>query len=987
MPFRTTRLILFLLLCTTGSLLTFAQIGKITVDLEKDKPEKFKEKVLRSEKTGEKKFTVPRRFMQNTTTHYNYYFNANNKINTVIERARLSNKDDYSKLLPFYGYSLDNTATQNTELDSVIYKATAGILLHDLRSDWVDDMYLLIGKAYFLRKTLDSAAMTFQFINYNLYPKSKKSEDDQMIVGSINNGGSSMSIANKENKNILKKAPTRNEALIWQARTFIEMEEYPDAAGLINTLRNDPNFPGRLKSDLEETNSYWFYKQGEYDSAAKHLEKALSNALDKDDKARWEFLLAQLYEMTNQPVKAFDYYTRASHHTTDPLMDIFANLNKAKMYKSTDPKELDNTIANLLKMAKRDKFESYKDIIYFSAAELALQKPDTAFAEFLLKKSIAANESNISYKNKAFLKLADIYFAKKDYRNAYANYDSLQTGDTTLGNLAQIQERKLILGKIVEQITIIEREDSLQRIAAMTPGDREAFLKKLAKKLRKEQGYKDDDQRSSNPSSAFDNKNLPADIFTDNTKGEWYFYNANIKSKGFSEFKSKWGKRLNVDNWRRKAAVDASIKKAEDDPKKIAADNLKTNNKSNSTTPSASGEINIEDMLANLPLTEEKLAVSHQMLSGSLFELGKLYQNSLEDYAMAVQTYERSLEKYPQKLYDGEIYMNLFFCYQKLGNMQKVNYYKNLLSTNFKDSKFTQNALDPKGAVASKNNSAATKVYEDIYNLFIEGQFEKAVEKKKEADKLYGSSFWNPQLLYIEAVYYIKQRNDNMAIKILSDLVLNYPASPIKEKANNLIEALKNRAQIEQYLTNLQVQRRDDNQVTQNDKPVNNNNVVTKPADKSVTNPVTTPVTTPANNPSTNPPPPSGRMFQFATDAPHLVVMILDKVDAVYVSETRSAFNRFNSQKFASDGITVTKDKDGLDKDRGLLVFSKFAGAAAAVTYADLAKKSAAADLSWLPASKYSFIVITEANFNLLKENKDLPGYLTLLRAMYPGKF
>ena len=35
---------------------------------------------------------------------------------------------------PFTLIHLDNTASQKTELDSVIYKATAGILLHDLRS-------------------------------------------------------------------------------------------------------------------------------------------------------------------------------------------------------------------------------------------------------------------------------------------------------------------------------------------------------------------------------------------------------------------------------------------------------------------------------------------------------------------------------------------------------------------------------------------------------------------------------------------------------------------------------------------------------------------------------------------------------------------------------------------------------------------------------------------------------------------------------------
>jgi hypothetical protein len=62
---------------------------------------------------------------------------AQKVINTVLERARLSQKDDFTRLLSFYPYSLENTATQKQELDSVIYKCTAGILLHDLRNDCI----------------------------------------------------------------------------------------------------------------------------------------------------------------------------------------------------------------------------------------------------------------------------------------------------------------------------------------------------------------------------------------------------------------------------------------------------------------------------------------------------------------------------------------------------------------------------------------------------------------------------------------------------------------------------------------------------------------------------------------------------------------------------------------------------------------------------------------------------------------------------------
>ncbi len=80
----------------------YTQVNTITNNIDNDKPEKFKEKVLKSEKTGDKKFTAPRRIMQNTVSHYNYYFNANNKLNQVIERSRISNKDNYAELIPFY---------------------------------------------------------------------------------------------------------------------------------------------------------------------------------------------------------------------------------------------------------------------------------------------------------------------------------------------------------------------------------------------------------------------------------------------------------------------------------------------------------------------------------------------------------------------------------------------------------------------------------------------------------------------------------------------------------------------------------------------------------------------------------------------------------------------------------------------------------------------------------------------------------------------
>src|SRR5204863_775024 len=130
---------------------------------------------------------------------------------------------------------------------------------------------------------------------------------------------------------------------------------------------------------------------------------------------------------------------------------------------------------------------------FYAAGELAMEKPDTNQAITFYTKSYQFNEYDISYKNKAFLKLADIAYERKEYRKAFNFYDSLQSGDTTLENLEAIQNRRNSLSKIVDQYSIIEREDSLQMIAAMDPVKREAFVKKISKHLRKERGLKEED--------------------------------------------------------------------------------------------------------------------------------------------------------------------------------------------------------------------------------------------------------------------------------------------------------------------------------------------------------------------------------------------------------------------------------------------------------------------------------------------------------------
>jgi outer membrane protein assembly factor BamD (BamD/ComL family) len=972
---------------------TFDLFGK------EKKPEKYEEKLLPSEKTATKKFGLVRRFLQNTTSHYNFYFNANNRLNAVIERAKISNKDDYSKLLAFYPYTLENTASQKIELDSVIYKSTSGILLHDLRSEWVDNFYLLIAKSYYLRKDFDSAALTLQFINYNLFPRKKKEDDDKIVgTNTSSSGTGTVSIADKEKRSVAQKLFTRpasrNEALIWQVKTFIQQNELGDAAGMISILQNDANLPPRLQNDLHEVTSFWFYAQNMYDSAAIHLEKGLTNADTKEDKSRWQFLLAQLYENTGKYDKATEYYAKASKSTADVIMDIYAKLNSAKMMRGTDDvKELDKSIASLLSMAKKDKYESFRDIIYYSAAQLTLQRKDTAKGIALYLKSIKNNSNGSTYKDKSFMQLANIAYNQQQYKDARSYYDSV-TVFVSENNIdsATIANRKEILARLIPFLNNAEKEDSIQRIAALPELERELLVKKLVKKYKKENGITEEDFGDDSPITFTAKNTEPQDLFKNSgiNNGQWYFYNGSQRSKGFNEFKSKWGKRINVDNWRRKSSVQLATSIRGTGGVGLA-NNLDPDAPLTKEEKLESEKVivdySFEGLMGGLPLTKEKLDTSNFIWAKNLYNAAQIFQSELQDYNQAINKYNELVNKFPDDKIVPDAYVGLSFCYAKLGMTAKSDLYKNIIKTNFANSNAAKIINNPTVVKPNQQNPAATQTYETIYGMFLEGKFDEALTEKKKADSSFGKNYWSPQLLYIESVFYIKERKDSLAINTLKNIETLYPTSSLKPKATTLIEVLGRRAAIEKYLTELQVTRAtDDKIIVADDKPVAiaaPKAIVAKPLDTKVVAPVI--IKKPLSDSIKTPPVYVNKSFTLQPDKPHYVAMILDKVAAVYVNEAKNALERFNKESMATVNIAIKKDT--LNAEKSLLLFSSFENADVAMKYFDKIKKVAPTELSWLQAAKYSFIIISDNNLQLLQANKDLIGYKQLLNANFPNKF
>jgi hypothetical protein len=320
-----------------------------------------------------------------------------------------------------------------------------------------------------------------------------------------------------------------------------------------------------------------------------------------------------------------------------------------------------------------------------------------------------------------------------------------------------------------------------------------------------------------------------------------------------------------------------------------------------------------------------------------------------------------------------------------MGDPQRQDSVKTVLQRSFPNSKWTQ-LVNRNSSNAPKETDAATKQYERIYNLFLEGSFEQAKKEKLSADSVYGKNNWSPQLLYIEAVYYIRQREDSTAIQRLTDLKQLYASSPLAEKAGTMIDILKRRKEIEGYLTNLQVTRADEETPLLTDaaalSTIPNTSLLGRrdtlataiaPARIIQIKEDTIPVVT-------------VKKFTYKAEEEHFVVVFLKKVDGVYVNEARNAFSRFNRERFYADKIDINISK--LDDSTQIVLLGPFPKAVLAIDYIDKTRPSTRTRiLPWLTPEKYEYGIISQANLDVLKEDKDLAAYKELLKQALPGKF
>ncbi|MBS4042811.1 MAG: tetratricopeptide repeat protein [Chitinophagaceae bacterium] len=967
-----------------------------SIDLEKQKPEKYKDKLLNAEKTEDTKIKGVKRFFNNTFTHYNYYFNANVKLNEIIEKAKETFTDDYTQLLPFYNYSLNTTATDKN-IDSVIYKCNAGILLHDLRSDWVDDLYMLLGKAYVLRKDFDSAYHVFQYLNYVYAPKDDGY--DIPIGSNSSNDEGIFSIATDEKKRpflqkIIRSPLERNEALLWICRNYLEQNEPGQANALLAILKEDPKFPKRLKTDLYELLSYCYYNQKSYDSSAKYLEKSLGNAKTRAEKARWEFLCGQMYQRSGKFSEAEKWFEKAIKHTSNPMVEVYARLYMLQQFSDTAINHLVNNsnLDQLNKMANKEKFSSYKDIIYYAAGNLSVALNNKELATAYYYKSATTSIDNPTQKNKSFLALADLNYTLKKYKPAYIYYDSIDIKFIDSSALFRVNARKPALRIIAKNIDAIHLQDSLQVLAKLSPKDLNEVLKKIYSKYKKEKGLKDD---LNSFDFGNDNVTTSSSIFNSisTNPGEFYFDNAALKSQGIKEFKSRWGNRPNVDNWNRAAAVSGKIESENSveakESKSRNASKLNANkadvvdvaldmgdpsnipDKTNRNISAISEnenepavEITPEYLYNAIPLTEEKLEASNKIIIDALYENGKTFSDVLDDCETAILTYEDLLNRFPENTHTEKALFNLAYCYKNTNRIFKSNVIIEALNLDYGDGTLNK-IIKEKTADPEKTN--ATKTYSDIYKLFLQENYQQAVINKKHADSLYKGKYWNPQLSLIESIYYIKQHADSTAIDILNTIIKSNADKALKEKAATMIDVLNRKQQIITHLNTLDTLGKFDSSAIYRRRFIQDS--IAQAAKDAYTIDSSL----------------IGKPFSKDLNAPHYAVLLLTDVENAFINETKKSLDSFNVGHPTTKDILIQSLK--LNRQYTLMLIGPLSNATMSMYYIEYVQPKMNTILPWMPLSKYSFSLISLNNLEILKANNNMEKYKVFLKSIFPDKF
>lgn len=886
--------------------------------------------------------------MQNLTARYNYIYNSNVLLTEYNEALAQSYSDNYEKILPVY---LDpepqinlvlTPGVANKQLDEVIFKGQT-IINDKSFSNYIDDAYMLLGKANYLKSNYFIASEYFDYT-----AKTYGSDLKTFIM-----------------------------ALNWKARSQMELNNMAYADKILDTMLRAAD---ELKKDMAEplaTTAQMRIYQKRNKEAILLLESAISSSSKNQDRIRWKFILAQLQEKENNLQDAYTNFTKVEKSNAPFEMYFHANLNRIKLRALLSGEKL-NKEQQLLALLKDDKNFDYTDQIYYQVGELFSAQGNFTKAEENYQKSVQKSTRNQNQKALSYLRIADLNFKEfNNYIKAKLYYDStVMILPKNFPDYDNIVKKADNLQYLTDRYTVISKEDTLQAIAKLPETEREAKVKAfLTPKVTLANTGSNNNQFLNDPNAP--NQSLNLSLGSGST---FYFNNNAAISNGFSDFKKRWGNRQLEDNWRQ--SVRSS---AQENNQVLAGGNVANGitpaNNANAT--STSDQTSLEKQyLDALPTTADLVSKSNQKIIDAYFEIASFYQQELNDKVEANKVYLELLKRFPENNHLVAVYYSLYLNYQGVDQV-KSDEYKQLVLTKFPNSNFAKTILDP--AYSAKQNqleNVANNNYNSTFDAYAKKDYASVVKQANDNISAFPENDLAPQYAYLKAIAVGRTSKVDALLTEFNSIITLYPNDKIitplvrdhlKYIDSNLVEFKQRPVALIDFDAN---EPRFVNQAkpeVAQPKPIEKNiNAADEPKVA-----VNKPVEKTAEKPIVNPNKPASIFSTATSDTYYYVIDVADAT--LTLSSSRFGLGQFNRGNYPDNDLVHKLIE--LDNDQ-LIYVTSFIDLEDAKIYEE-SIKGQLKNIMKVPENIYKGFIISKENFDKLKDRQRINEYLEFYKNNY----
>ena len=726
------------------------------------------------------KNTAGSRFWHSFNARYNTYYNGQVAFTEGNLEKEKNNKDNYTELIPLY--PVGNKASRDigkSNYQRTVEKMEKAIQRHSIKEKGKEKnpflwrAWLLMGKAEFQMGQFEEAAATFSYMA-RLY------QGEPLMSG-------------------LARA--------WLAKCYTELGWRYDAEDVIRNMSRD-SMDFRAVKDWDYTYANYYIREADYQKAIPYLRKAIKHERRKVQRAREWFLLGQIENLIGNQQEAYNAFKRVVRLTPPYELEFNARIAQTEVMAKNNGKQM---ISKLKRMARNDNNAEYLDQVYYAIGNIYLAQGDTLEAinayETGNKK---ATRSGIE-KGVLLLTLGNIYWEREKFADAQRCYgEAIGLLDKERKDYQELSQRSKILDELVPYTEGIHLQDSLLALSVMPEAERNKAIDRVIDALKKKEKEERDAklEAEADAQQAKNQANMPQrqpsntqhpTPTTQATGGAWYFYNPTAVSQGKTAFQREWGKRENVDNWRRSNQTVIRMPGAEDETTdSIASDDLAVGDSiatDSIAAPLDSAALDPhkrEYYLAQIPFSDEQKAASHEIIKDGLFHGGIILKDKMERLALSERYLRRLTNDYPDYEHNDEAWYHLWLLYARLGQLSKAAECLAHMQENHAESEWTLLLSDPLYAENARfGEQIEDSLYGATYDAFKADQHDVIRQNAALSATRFPQGANRDKFMFINGLSLLNEGDGDGCMEQLKEVVEKYPESEVSKLAGMIIKGVQ----------------------------------------------------------------------------------------------------------------------------------------------------------------------------------------------------